>query len=163
MENGNDPRLQVNLANARLGLGDLETATTLYARASEMDANLAAAFFNTARLHYRKAQTLFDANEAAELEKEFARKYPARSLQVIGIQVAAEGDPLAAAKAYRELQREGFIETLRGEGLIVREGVHAGLMKRERARFIKEEWPHLRARLARMELDLKALFSSASD
>ncbi len=35
-------------------------------------------------------------------------------------------------------------------------------MKRERTRFMKEEWPALqRARLARMELDLKALFSAA--
>jgi hypothetical protein len=36
-------------------------------------------------------------------------------------------------------------------------------MKRERARFIREEWPHLRARLARMDLDLKTLFAVASD
>jgi peroxiredoxin len=41
------------------------------------------------------------AREVAELEKDFARKYRPRDLQVIGIQVAAEGDPLAAAKAYR--------------------------------------------------------------
>jgi len=39
--------------------------------------------------------------------------------------------------------------------------VHGTLMKRERTRFMKEEWPALRARLARMELDLKALFSAA--
>ena len=37
-------------------------------------------------------------------------------------------NPLTAAKAYRELQREGLVETLRGEGLIVRNGVRAGLM-----------------------------------
>jgi GntR family transcriptional regulator len=72
-------------------------------------------------------------------------------------------NPLTAAKAYRELQREDLIETLRGEGLIVREGVHARLMKRERAKFIKEEWPHLRARLVRMELDLKTLLAAAAD
>jgi len=72
-------------------------------------------------------------------------------------------NPLTAAKAYRELQREGLIETIRGEGLIVKEGVHAGLMKRERAKFIKEEWPHLRVRLARMDLDLKTLLAAASD
>ena len=72
-------------------------------------------------------------------------------------------NPLTAAKSYRELQMEGFIETVRGEGLIVKDGVRAGLMKRERAKFIKEEWPHLRARLARMDLDLKALFAAASD
>jgi len=69
-------------------------------------------------------------------------------------------NPLTAAKAYRELQREGIIETLRGEGLIVKKDAHAGLMKRERTRFIKDEWPHLRARLARMELDLRTLFAT---
>jgi len=36
-------------------------------------------------------------------------------------------------------------------------------MKRERARFMKEEWPHMRARLARRELDLKTLFAAALD
>lgn len=68
-------------------------------------------------------------------------------------------NPLTAAKAYRELQREGLVEALRGEGLIVRNGVRAGLMKRERTKFLKEEWPELRARLARLEVDVRMLFS----
>ena len=67
-------------------------------------------------------------------------------------------NPLTAAKAYRELQREGLVETLRGEGLLVRNGVRAGLMKRERAKFLKEEWPELRARLQRLEVDVRMLF-----
>lgn len=79
LENGNDARLLVNLGNARLGLGDLEGATTMYARAGEISPELAASFFNTARLHYRKAQTLSDAAEAAELEK-------AQSAQTIALQ-----------------------------------------------------------------------------
>ena len=82
---------------------------------------------------------------------------------VRGLAELYDVNPLTAAKAYRELQREGLIETVRGEGLIVKEGVHAGLMKRERTKFMKEEWPHLRARLARLELDMKALFAAASD
>ena len=70
-------------------------------------------------------------------------------------------NPLTAAKAYRELSREGLLETLRGEGLIVKPGARATLLKRERARFIKEEWPALRARLARLEVDLKVLLAGA--
>ena len=66
-------------------------------------------------------------------------------------------NPLTAAKAYRELAREGLVETLRGEGLMVREGVRANLLKRERTRFLKEEWPALQARLARMEVELSTL------
>ena len=82
---------------------------------------------------------------------------------VRGLAEMYDVNPLTAAKAYRELQREGLIETVRGEGLMVKQGVHAGLLRRERARFMKEEWPHLRARLARMNLDLKTLFAAASD
>jgi GntR family transcriptional regulator len=55
------------------------------------------------------------------------------------------------------------VEALRGEGLIVRDGVRAGLMKRERAKFLKEEWPQLRARLERLEVVVRMLFPSAAD
>jgi GntR family transcriptional regulator len=72
-------------------------------------------------------------------------------------------NPLTAAKAYRELAHEGLVETLRGEGLIVRTGVRDGLLRRERAKFMKEEWPVLRARLARLEVDLKVLLAAAPD
>ena len=93
------------------------------------------------------------------------RSYPEGQMlpSVRGLADLYDVNPLTAAKAYRELQREGLIETVRGEGLIVKDGVHASLMKRERARFIREEWPHLRARLARMDLDLKTLFAAVSD
>lgn len=93
------------------------------------------------------------------------RRYPEGQMlpSVRGLAETYDVNPLTAAKAYRELQREGLIETVRGEGLIVRKGVHAGLMKRERTKFITEEWPQLRARLARMDLDLKTLFALALD
>ncbi len=89
------------------------------------------------------------------------RSYPEGEMlpSVRGLAEIYDVNPLTAAKAYRELQREGLIETLRGEGLVVKAGVRT-LMKRERTRFMKEEWPALRARLARMDLDLKALFSA---
>lgn len=82
---------------------------------------------------------------------------------VRGLAELYDVNPLTAAKAYRELQREGLVEALRGEGLIVRNGVRAGLMKRERAKFLKEEWPELRARLARLEVDMRMLLSGAAD
>jgi GntR family transcriptional regulator len=90
------------------------------------------------------------------------RRYPEGEMLPSVRQLAEIYDvnPLTAAKAYRELQREGLVETLRGEGLIVRAGVREGLLKRERTKFMKEEWPALRARLARMEVDLKALVAS---
>src|SRR3979411_2966700 len=93
------------------------------------------------------------------------RSYPEGQMlpSVRGLAELYDVNPLTAAKAYRELQREGLVEALRGEGLIVRNGVRGGVVKRERAKFIKEEWPALRARLARLEVDLKVLLATASD
>ena len=102
---------------------------------------------------------LMDELVAGILEKKYAEGEMLPSVR--GLAEIYDVNPLTAAKAYRELQREGLVETLRGEGLIVRNGVRAGLMKRERAKFLKEEWPELRARLARLELDARMLFSGA--
>mgnify|MGYP001212044339 FL=1 len=68
-----------------------------------------------------------------------------------------EINPLTVAKAYKELARDGLTDRLRGEGLIVRKGVREALLKRERNKFMKEEWPVLRARLKRLGIDLKTL------
>jgi len=68
-----------------------------------------------------------------------------------------EVNPLTAAKAYKELARDGLIEKLRGEGLIVAGGAREWLLKRERSRFLKGEWPGLRARLRRLGIDVRAL------
>jgi GntR family transcriptional regulator len=93
------------------------------------------------------------------------RSYPEGEMlpSVRGLAEIYDVNPLTAAKAYRELQREGLVETLRGEGLIVRPGVRDGLLRRERTKFMKEEWPALRAKLVRMEVDLKLLIAGALD
>lgn len=68
-----------------------------------------------------------------------------------------EINPLTVAKAYKELARDGLTDRLRGEGLLVRKGVREALLKRERAKFLKEEWPPLRAKLKRLGIDMKTL------
>lgn len=68
-----------------------------------------------------------------------------------------EVNPLTAAKAYKELARDGVIERLRGEGMKVASGAREGLLRRERSRFLKGEWPNLRARLRRLGIDVRAL------
>lgn len=60
-------------------------------------------------------------------------------------------NPLTAARAYREL--EEYTETRRGVGLIVKEGVRELLLKREQRRFLRDEWPKIRARIKALELD----------
>ena len=104
---------------------------------------------------------LVDEIIAGILDRSYAEGEMLPSIR--GLAERYDVNPLTAAKAYKELQREGLIETLRGEGLIVKTGVHASLMKRERTKFLKEEWPALRARLERLEVDLRVLFSAAAD
>jgi DNA-binding transcriptional regulator YhcF (GntR family) len=71
-------------------------------------------------------------------------------------------NPLTVAKAYKELAREGFTDRHRGEGLMLRKGVRSVLLRRERSRFMKEEWPVLQSRLSRLGIDLRALGETAS-
>jgi GntR family transcriptional regulator len=71
-------------------------------------------------------------------------------------------NPLTVAKAYKELAREGFTDKHRGEGLMLRKGIRSILLRRERSRFMKEEWPVLQSRLSRLGIDLRALGETAS-
>jgi GntR family transcriptional regulator len=64
-------------------------------------------------------------------------------------------NPLTAARAYREL--EEYTEARRGVGLVVKRGVRELLLKRERKRFLREEWPAIRDRIDTLELDLRDL------
>lgn len=64
-------------------------------------------------------------------------------------------NPLTAARAYREL--EEYTETRRGIGLVVKQGVRDLLLKRERKRFLREEWPAILARIESLEIDVDDL------
>ena len=64
-------------------------------------------------------------------------------------------NPLTAARAYRELG--DLTETRRGIGLVVKEGVRDLLLRREQKRFLRDEWPVIRARIKALELDPKEL------
>jgi GntR family transcriptional regulator len=72
-------------------------------------------------------------------------------------------NPLTVSKAYKELSREGFTDKFRGEGLMLRKGVRDILLRRERTRFMKEEWPLLRSRLKRLGIDIRTLAESFND
>ncbi len=74
-----------------------------------------------------------------------------------------EINPLTVAKAYKELARDGLTDRLRGEGLVVRKGVREALLRRERNKFMKEEWPVLRTRLKRLGIDLDTLAETFDD
>ena len=72
-------------------------------------------------------------------------------------------NPLTVAKAYKELAREGFTERHRGEGLMLRKGVRDILLRRERMRFMKDEWPALKSRMKRLGIDFRSLAESFQD
>jgi GntR family transcriptional regulator len=63
----------------------------------------------------------------------------------------------AGWQSRRELARDNFIDKKRGEGLIIKKGVRSLLLKRERSRFLKEEWPQLKARMERLGIDVNDL------
>ncbi|HXE65954.1 MAG TPA: GntR family transcriptional regulator [Rhodanobacteraceae bacterium] len=77
-------------------------------------------------------------------------------------QVAADYqiNPLTVSKAYQELVDEQLVEKRRGLGMFVTDGAREALLKSERERFLREEWPRIRARIERMNLDLQKLLAS---
>ena len=70
-------------------------------------------------------------------------------------------NPITVSKAYQELVDESLVEKRRGLGMYVTDGAREALLKSERERFLREEWPQLHARLARMGLSLKQLMDAA--
>ena len=80
-------------------------------------------------------------------------------------QVAAElrVNPLTVLKGYQELADEQLIEKRRGLGMFVRTGSREVLLKDERERFLKEEWPHVFARMQRLGIEPDELLATAKD
>ncbi len=80
-------------------------------------------------------------------------------------QVAADYqiNPLTVSKAYQELVDEHIVEKRRGLGMFVKKDARNALLESERERFLREEWPLLRARLQRLGLDLETLMKSGDD
>jgi GntR family transcriptional regulator len=68
-----------------------------------------------------------------------------------------QANPLTVAKAYQGFQDEGLIVVRRGVGMFVAAGARARLRDSERNRFLKEEWPEVRARMSRLGIDPASL------
>jgi GntR family transcriptional regulator len=64
-----------------------------------------------------------------------------------------QANPLTVAKAYQGFQDEGLIVVKRGVGLFVASGARARLKESERSRFLTEEWPEIRERMDRLEIE----------
>jgi GntR family transcriptional regulator len=79
-------------------------------------------------------------------------------------QVAADFqlNPITVSKAYQELVDENLVEKRRGLGMYVSEGAREALLRNERERFLREEWPLLRMRLQRLGLTIDDLLRERS-
>ncbi|MGB7756767.1 MAG: GntR family transcriptional regulator [Salinisphaera sp.] len=80
-------------------------------------------------------------------------------------QVAADYriNPLTVSKAYQSLVDDDLVEKRRGLGMFVRQGAREQLLASERAHFVNEEWPAIRARIERLGLDPATLLDMPSE
>jgi GntR family transcriptional regulator len=70
-------------------------------------------------------------------------------------QVATEYriNPLTVMKAYQQLADEGLVEKRRGLGMFVAPGASTALLKDERERFLRTDWPKIHATIQRLGLN----------
>ncbi len=66
-------------------------------------------------------------------------------------------NPLTVAKAYQSFQDDGLVVVRRGVGMFVTAGAAERLRASERARFLAEEWPRIRTRMARLGIALERI------
>jgi GntR family transcriptional regulator len=76
---------------------------------------------------------------------------------VRGLAAEEQANPLTVAKAYQGFQDEGLVIVKRGVGMFVAPGARARLSESERNRFLKQEWPEIRARMRRLGIDTAEL------
>jgi GntR family transcriptional regulator len=76
---------------------------------------------------------------------------------VRALAAAEQANPLTVAKAYQGFQDEGLITVKRGVGMFVAPGARARLAESERNRFLKDEWPEIRARMRRLGISAAEL------
>jgi len=77
--------------------------------------------------------------------------------------VAAEFrvNPLTVLKAYQHLVDEDLVEMKRGLGMFVKPGARELLLKGERQKFLKDEWPRIAETIERLGLTEKELEAAA--
>jgi GntR family transcriptional regulator len=79
--------------------------------------------------------------------------------------VAAEYrvNPLTVLKGYQQLVDQELVETRRGLGMFVKEGVRNLLLQGERERFLGDEWPRVYATIQRLGLKPEELLDAGAN
>ena len=102
-------------------------------------------------VYVRLRETIADAILAGQ----YGDGDPLPSVRAFAAEQSA--NPLTVAKAYQGFQDEGLIIVKRGVGMFVAAGARARLRDSERSRFVKEEWPLVRARMKRLGIEPASL------
>ena len=76
--------------------------------------------------------------------------------------VAAEYrvNPLTVLKSYQQLVDAGLVESRRGRGMFVNPGARGLLLAGERQKFLRDEWPSIRATIQRLGLAVDELLAA---
>ena len=101
---------------------------------------------------------LRDQIAAAIIQGDYAEGAMLPSVRALAAEEGA--NPLTVAKAYQQFQNDGLVEVQRGVGMYVVKGAADVLRQRERDRFLSEEWPEIRRRMARLGIDFVDLAES---
>jgi GntR family transcriptional regulator len=71
-------------------------------------------------------------------------------------------NPLTVLKAYQQLVDEQLVEKRRGLGMFINAGARELLLRAERDRFLKEQWPVIHATIQRLGLTPQDLLSPSA-
>ena len=74
-----------------------------------------------------------------------------------GVAAEYQLNPITVSRAYQELADEALVEKRRGLGMYVTEEAAKKLLLNERDRFLREEWPLVLERIARLGLRAEEL------
>lgn len=103
---------------------------------------------------------LRDVIAAAILDGEYQEGERLPSVRAFAAEQAA--NPLTVAKAYQQFQADGLVRVQRGVGMYVVAGAVGRLRQVERAQFLAEEWPEIRARIDRLGIEASDLLEGAT-
>lgn len=70
-------------------------------------------------------------------------------------------NPLTVLKGYQRLVAEELVEAKRGRGMFIDAGARERLLRGERQKFLKEDWPKIHATIQRLGLSAEELLSPA--
>ena len=70
-------------------------------------------------------------------------------------------NPLTVLKGYQELVDEELVDKRRGLGMFVKDGARKLLLKKERQKFLQEEWPRILSTVQRLGLNANDLLDGA--